>query len=168
MRAAMSGRQAGGPADDAVSGTANGADTGLGGGVNNEADLSFSGTQTHGGGLGESTPTTTADLEATPAADLTPDAIEPVATTAAEETTVAATTGEAALDTEAIVAGAAAETGVLAPLAIGIVAIGGLIEGIMSLHEAPANKPAPPPPVPDVSAGAINTGGLAQSFQAGI
>jgi hypothetical protein len=165
MRAAMSGRQAGGPSDQAANTTANGSDSGLGGGVNNEADLSFSGTQSHGGGLAESTPTTTADLEATPtpAVDPVPDAIDPVV----EETTTD-TVATTALETEAVVAGAAAETGVLAPLAIGIVAIGGLIEGILSLHEAPANKPAPPPPVPDVSAGAINTGGLAQSFQAGI
>jgi hypothetical protein len=98
--------------------------------------------------------------------NLAPDAIDPVVEPVADEAVAAG--GEAALDTEAVVAGAAAETGVLAPLAIGIVAIGGLIEGIMSMNSASADKPAPPPPVPDVSAGSINTGGLAQSFQAGI
>jgi hypothetical protein len=188
MRAAMAGRQAGGTADQAVSGTANGADTGMAGGVNNEADTSFSGTQTHGGGLNESGGATVDDL-ATPevttpdlggtalpgaepvptptgGADVVPDAVEPAADTAAD--VAGAGAGEAALDTEAVVAGAAADTGVLAPLAIGIVAIGGLIEGILSMNSASADKPAPPPPVPDVSAGSINTGGLAQSFQAGI
>ena len=195
MRAAMASRQAGGTADQAVGGTANGADTGVVGGVNNEADTSFAGTQTHGGGLNESggatvddlaTPeVTTPDLGATPLpgdeptptpagdepvptdTNLAPDAIDPVVEPAADEV-VADTATTAALDTEAVVAGAAAESGVLAPLAIGIVAIGGLIEGIMSLNSASADKPAPPPPVPDVSAGSINTGGLAQSFQAGI
>ena len=188
MRAAMAGRQAGGTADQAVSGTANGADTGAVGGVNNEADMSFAGTQTHGGGLSESGGATvedlatpevvpTPDLGATslPAGDepvptdtnLAPDAIDPVVTPVADEV-VADTATTAAVDTEAVVAGAAAESGVLAPLAIGIVAIGGLIEGIMSMNSASADKPAPPPPVPDVSAGSINTGGLAQSFQAGI
>lgn len=195
MRAAMAGRQAGGTADQAVGGTANGADTGMAGGVNNEADMSFAGTQTHGGGLSESggatvedlaTPeVTTPDLGATPLpgdeptptpagdepvptdTNLAPDAIDPVVTPVADEV-VADTATTAAVDTEAVVAGAAAESGVLAPLAIGIVAIGGLIEGIMSMNSASADKPAPPPPVPDVSAGSINTGGLAQSFQAGI
>jgi hypothetical protein len=185
MRAAMAGRQAGGTADQAVGGTANGADTGMAGGVNNEADTSFSGTQTHGGGLNESGGASTDDLatpevaepdlgatplpgsEPTPTdTNLAPDAIDPVVEPVADEAVAAG--GEAALDTEAVVAGAAAETGVLAPLAIGVVAIGGLIEGIMSMNSASADKPAPPPPVPDVSAGSINTGGLAQSFQAGI
>ena len=194
MRAAMASRQAGGTADQAAGGTANGADTGVVGGVNNEADTSFAGTQTHGGGLNESggatvddlaTPeVTTPDLGATPLpgdeptptpagdepvptdTNLAPDAIDPVVEPVADEAVAAG--GEAALDTEAVVAGAAADTGVLAPLAIGIVAIGGLIEGILSMNSASADKPAPPPPVPDVSAGSINTGGLAQSFQAGI
>ena len=197
MRAAMASRQAGGTADQAVGGTANGADTGALGGVNNEADTSFAGTQTSGSSLAGSSGATTEDLgrpdlEATPDlaepealtpdlgatplpgaepvptdTNLAPDAIDPVVTPVADEV-VADTATTAALDTEAVVAGAAAESGVLAPLALGIVAIGGLIEGIMSMNSAPADKPAPPPPVPDVSAGSINTGGLAQSFQAGI
>jgi len=201
MRAAMASRQQGGAADQAVNGTANGSDTGTIGGVNNEADTSFAGTQTHGGGLNESSGATTEDLgrpdlESTPdlatpevtqpdlgatplpgaepvptptgGADVVPDAIEPAADTVATTGADVAGASEAALDTEAVVAGAAADTGVLAPLALGIVAIGGLIEGIMSMSSASADKPAPPPPVPDVSAGSINTGGLAQSFQAGI
>tara|TARA_R110000868_G_scaffold261_2_gene2305 strand:- start:2748 stop:3773 length:1026 start_codon:yes stop_codon:yes gene_type:complete len=61
-----------------------------------------------------------------------------------------------------------AEPGIGTAIAIGVAAVGALVGGIMDILGESKDRPAAPPPLMDVAGGSTNTGGLAQSFQAGI
>jgi hypothetical protein len=177
---------------DAVVGTANGADAGIMPAVSTTSEVAAD--TGAGSSLGSSAGASTGELygsafggdldTAAPSLTGTADVAATTATETASATDLSGLMpsleagGEAAVDLGGVATVEAgllpaevalnAEPGIGTAIAIGVAAVGALVGGIMDILGESKDRPAAPPPLMDVAGGSTNTGGLAQSFQAGI